>query len=201
MKRFEKGDTLVFATHNKGKLAELQALLSAAKITARSADALGVVEPEETGTTYFENAALKAKAAASATGFAALGDDSGLSIAALNGAPGINSARWAGETRDFNAAMARVETELAAKGGDDYTAKFVTSLVLATPDGECTEFCGEVEGRLQFPPRGDNGFGYDAIFVPDGAQRTFAQMSADEKKACSHRARAFQKFSDACLPR
>ncbi len=200
MKRFSKGDSLVFATHNKGKLSELQALLAQSQIEARSADALGVVEPQETGVTYFENAALKAKAAAFATGLAALGDDSGLSVTALDGAPGIYSARWAGDPRDFNVAMARVEKELAARGGNDTSAKFITSLVLATPYGDCIEFCGEVEGRLQFPPRGDNGFGYDAIFVPDGETRTFAEMSADEKKALSHRARAFQKFSAACLP-
>jgi XTP/dITP diphosphohydrolase len=158
---------------------------------------LGLTEPEETGTTFAENAVLKARAAAAASGFAALADDSGLSVTALGGAPGIYSARWAGPKKDFSFAMARVERELAQVA--DRSAKFVCALALAQPSGEVEVFEGEVHGSLEFPPRGDKGFGYDPIFVAHGMRQTFGEIDPALKHSISHRAKAFEKFAKSAL--
>jgi XTP/dITP diphosphohydrolase len=172
------------------------------------AAALGLEEPEETGSTFRGNAILKAQAAARASGLVALADDSGLCVDALDGAPGVYSARWAGATKDFGAAMARVERELEAHAAPPpWRAAFVSVLALAWPDGAVETFEGRVDGSLVFPPRGTAGFGYDPIFRPDGHDRTFGEMSSHEKHgipvdgslALSHRARAFQKFAHARL--
>jgi XTP/dITP diphosphohydrolase len=194
-----RGDTLVIASHNPGKVREIEELLSPFGVRARGAAELGLAEPEETGRTFAENAALKARAAADASGLPALADDSGLSIEALDGAPGIYSARWAGPTKDFAMAMARVERELRAKNRLDSAAKFTCALALAAPRGELCLFEGEVKGQLVFPPRGDKGFGYDPIFVAHGMDRSFGEIEAATKHGMSHRARAFEKFSRAIL--
>ena len=199
---------LVVATHNAGKLSEIGELLRPFGLATVGAAALGLEEPEETGSTFRDNAMLKARAAASASGLIALADDSGLCVEALDGAPGVYSARWAGPTKDFGAAMARVERELEARGAPPpWRATFVSVLALAWPDGAVETFEGQVHGVLVFPPRGTAGFGYDPIFRPDGHDRTFGEMSAEEKHgiptdgslALSHRARAFQKFARARL--
>jgi len=199
---------LVIATHNAGKLREFDELLRPFDLTLLGAGALGLEEPEETGSTFRDNAALKARAAARASGLVALSDDSGLCVAALDGAPGIYSARWAGPTKDFGAAMARVESELEARAAPPpWRAAFVSVLALAWPDGADEIFEGRVDGVLVFPPRGTAGFGYDPIFLPDGYDRTFGEMNSEEKHgipadgslALSHRARAFQKFQRARL--
>jgi XTP/dITP diphosphohydrolase len=187
---------LAIATHNPGKLVEMAALLAPYGVASTGAAALGLPEPEETGSTFEANALLKARAAAAGSNLPALADDSGLAVPALGGAPGIYSARWAGPERDFAAAMRRVEREL---GGGDRRAVFVAVLVLAWPDGESGCFRGEVAGRLVFPPRGAKGFGYDPIFVPEGEDETFGEMDPARKHAISHRARAFAKFAEACL--
>ncbi len=191
---------LIIATHNDGKIKEINELVRPYRIAATSAGELGLDDPEETGKTFAENAAIKAHAAAGASGLPALADDSGLAVAALDGAPGIYSARWAGDPRDFGAAMAKVKQALQNAGADDFSAKFVCVLCLAWPDGHEEFFTGEVHGTLSFPPRGDQGFGYDPILVPDGFEETFAEMTSAEKRALSHRARAFDKFRTACLP-
>jgi XTP/dITP diphosphohydrolase len=199
---------IVAATHNGGKLREIQDLLSPYGVQAIGADALGLSEPEETGLTFRDNAVLKAEAAARASGEAALADDSGLCVEALGGAPGIYSARWAREAKDFAGAMARVEKALRSAGAPQpWRAHFISILALARPDGRLETFEGRVDGELVFPPRGDKGFGYDPIFRPDGYTRTFGEMSAEEKHglpsdgslALSHRARAFQKLARAAL--
>ena len=199
---------IVAATHNAGKLREIRELLALRGVEAVGAATLGLIEPDETGATFRDNAALKAEAAARASGAPALADDSGLCVEALGGAPGIYSARWAGESKDFGAAMARVERELRAAGAPQpWRAHFVSVLALAWPDGRTDAFEGRVDGDLLFPPRGTAGFGYDPIFRPDGHARTFGEMSAEEKHgippdgslALSHRARAFQAFARACL--
>ncbi len=191
------GSTLLVASHNPGKVREIAELLAAHGVGVRGAAELGLEEPEETGATFAENAALKARAAAAASGLVALADDSGLSVTALDGAPGIYSARWAGPKKDFAVAMARVERELQGKGARDPSAKFVCALALAAPSGETEIFEGEVHGRLVFPPRGDRGFGYDPIFVADGLHETFGEIEPTRKHAISHRARAFEKFARA----
>jgi len=196
MARRLAGGRLAIATHNQGKLVEIAALVAPFGIATLGAAALGVPEPEETGATFEENAALKALAVARASGLPALADDSGLVVPALGGAPGIYSARWAGPERDFAAAMRRVEAELAGRDG---VAGFVAALALAWPDGHVEMFRGEVEGHLEFPPRGARGFGYDPIFVPDGYRETFGEMDPDRKHAISHRADAFRKLAAACL--
>ena len=188
---------LVIASHNEGKVKEINELLSPLGIEAVSAGTLGLDDPEETGTTFAENAELKAKAAANASGLPALADDSGLSVTALGGAPGIFSARWAGVPRDFNAAMKKVETALFDSGTEDFSARFVCVLCLAWPDGHAETFEGEITGLLVFPGRGDKGFGYDPIFVPNGYHITFAEMDPEEKQAISHRADAFRKLMKA----
>ncbi len=207
-KRARLSGRLVVATHNPGKLWEIRELMKPYGIEAVSAAELYLDEPEETGETFRDNAALKAEAAARASGIVALADDSGLCVEALGGAPGIYSARWAGEDRDFGAAMARVERELKVGGAPrPWRAAFVSVLALAWPDGALETFEGRVDGTLVFPPRGTAGFGYDPIFRPDGHDRTFGEMYAEEKHAIpgdgslalSHRARAFQKLSRARL--
>jgi XTP/dITP diphosphohydrolase len=190
------GERLVVASHNAGKLAEIAELLSPYGIATIGAAALGLPEPEETGASFEENAALKARLAAEASGRIAIADDSGLVVPALGGAPGIHSARWGGPKRDFCAAMARVEREL---GDRDRRACFVAVLALVWPDGEIGLYRGEAPGRLTFPPRGERGFGYDPIFVPDGHQETFGKMDPAVKHRISHRARAFEKLVAACL--
>ena len=199
---------LVAATHNKGKLAELRELIAPHGVEVIGAADLGLAEPEETGDSFAANAVLKARAGARAASLPALADDSGLCVAALGDAPGIHSARWAGDGRDFAAAMARIESELKARGAPaPWRAHFVSVLALAWPDDHVEVFEGRVDGKLVFPPRGTAGFGYDPIFVPDGHARSFGEMSAPEKHgvpsdgslALSHRARAFQKLARACL--
>ena len=199
---------LVIATHNPGKLREIEELLSPFGVEPLGAAALGLNEPEETGSTFRDNAVLKARTAARGSGLMALADDSGLCVEALDGAPGVYSARWAGATKDFGAAMARVESELEARAAPPpWRAAFISVLALAYPDGAVETFEGRVDGTLVFPPRGTAGFGYDPIFRPDGHDRTFGEMSAEEKHgipadgslALSHRARAFQKFARARL--
>ncbi|ACB94429.1 RdgB/HAM1 family non-canonical purine NTP pyrophosphatase [Beijerinckia indica] len=201
-------DRLVIATHNAGKLREMRELLAPYRITAVSAGELRLPEPEETGATFIANAEIKAKAAAERSGLPALADDSGLCVEGLGGAPGIYSARWAGEGKDFAAAMSRIAMELEkAKVPPPHRAYFVSALALALPDGTISTFEGKVFGILVFPPRGTRGFGYDPIFLPDGYERTFGEMEAEEKhglpadgsQALSHRARAFQLFARACL--
>src|SRR6266436_8757639 len=184
------GERLFIASHNPGKIEEIEALLARFGVAAIGAGALGLPEPEETGATFEENAALKACAAMQASGLPALADDSGLVVPALAGAPGIYSARWAGPSKDFRVAMERVQRELADK---DRRAQFVAVLALAWPDGEVATFRGEVQGQLTWPPRGERGFGYDPIFVADGYQMTFGEMGPAYKHQISHRARAFAK--------
>ncbi|WP_051630393.1 RdgB/HAM1 family non-canonical purine NTP pyrophosphatase [Afifella pfennigii] len=201
---------LVVASHNAGKIAEIADLLAPYGFSVRSAAELGLIEPEETGETFSANAILKAEAAASASGLPALADDSGLAVKALGGAPGIYSARWAGDGRDFAQAMRNVEEKLAAVGAvtpEERRAAFVCVLALAMPEGAVETFEGRVDGTLVWPPRGDRGFGYDPMFLPDGHARTFGEMLAEEKhgwrpgeaQALSHRARAFKAFAEACL--
>jgi XTP/dITP diphosphohydrolase len=191
------GQRLVIATHNRGKLREIEELVAPFDVSVVSAGALGLPEPEETGASFEANAELKARSAAAASGLPALADDSGLVVPALDGAPGIYSARWAGPTRDFSLAMAKVERELT--GNADRRAYFVAVLALAWPDGAIETFRGEAHGSLVWPPRGRNGFGYDPMFMPEGETMTYGEMSPAEKNQTNHRARAFAKFKDACL--
>jgi XTP/dITP diphosphohydrolase len=195
------GSALIVATHNKGKLPEIAALLAPFGIELRAAGELGLPEPDETGTTFIANAELKALAAATASGIPALADDSGLAVRALGGAPGIYSARWAGPNKDFGAAMARVRQELGALGEPDRRAAFVSALSLAWPDGHVESVEGRLDGQLVFPPRGDRGFGYDPIFVPDGYDQTFGELDPDLKQRISHRALAFEQLVAACFRR
>jgi XTP/dITP diphosphohydrolase len=186
---------LVLASHNDGKLREIRDLLSPLGLALTSAAELGLAEPEETGETFAENAAIKSEAAARATGQAALADDSGLIVHALNGAPGVRSARWAGPEKNFDFAITRVENELNRSVSNDRSAKFVCALALARP-GQSTEiFEGEVHGTLTFPPRGTCGFGYDPIFIADGTAQTFGEMEPQRKLEISHRAQAFAKLA------
>jgi XTP/dITP diphosphohydrolase len=197
MPRRFAGDRLVIASHNPGKVAEIAELIAPFGIGAVSAGALGLPEPEETGDSFEANAALKARASAAASGLPALADDSGLVVPALGGAPGIYSARWAGPGKDFSIAMERVRREL---GDRNRSAYFVAVLALAWPDGAIELFRGEVAGRLVWPPRGANGFGYDPMFLPEGGgTQTFGEMDATWKHGVSHRARAFAKFAAGCL--
>jgi len=189
----------VLASHNAGKLREIAGLLRPYKMTVISAVELGLPEPVETGETFVENAELKARAAATASGMVALSDDSGLCVVALDNAPGIYSARWAGPDKDFAVAMARVEKELERTGATDRRAYFVCALSLCWPDGHCESFQGEVHGQLVFPPRGARGFGYDPIFLADGYDVTFGEIDPDVKHAISHRAHAFRQMIDACF--
>jgi len=200
---------LVIATHNPGKLVEMRDLLAPYGIEAVSAGELKLPEPEETGTTFAANARIKAEAAAKAAQLPAFADDSGLAVDALGGEPGIHSARWGGPSKDFAAAMQKVEELLQERGATtagDRRARFVSALCVAWPDGHLEEFEAAVEGALVWPPRGTEGFGYDAMFLPDGHDRTFGELSRVEKhglpphgKGLSHRARAFVMLADACL--
>ena len=187
---------IVVASHNEGKVREIRDLLAPFGVETMSASELSLEEPEETDTTFVANAELKARAAAQASNLPALSDDSGLAVDALDGAPGIYSARWAelpGGGRDFHSAMGRVCEEIKKSGGLD-TAHFVCVLTLAFPDGRAFIYKGKVEGRISCPPRGDKGFGYDPIFIADGDSMTFAEIEPEEKHAKSHRADAFAKF-------
>ncbi|HVI28830.1 RdgB/HAM1 family non-canonical purine NTP pyrophosphatase [Hansschlegelia sp.] len=208
------GPRLVIATHNAGKLREFRELLEPFGLELVSAGELGLPEPDETGTTYAENAHIKAEAAAAASDLPALADDSGLAVQALWGAPGIFSARWAGPDKDFAAAMQRVEEDLQDRGAtaaEDRRGAFVAALCLAWPSGEAIAVEGSVSGEIVWPPRGNLGFGYDPIFRPDGHERTFGEMTADEKHSVtwdhsgrgsglSHRARAFGELMAALFP-
>ncbi|MBL6595811.1 MAG: RdgB/HAM1 family non-canonical purine NTP pyrophosphatase [Candidatus Puniceispirillum sp.] len=192
-------DTLVIATHNAGKMREIKALFAGFGINILSASELGLDEPDETDTSFIGNALLKARAAAMSAGQPALADDSGLCVTALDGAPGIYSARWAGPKRDFSLAMTAVETALAKTGNGDSGAEFVCALALVWPDGDevCVE--GRVKGQITFPRRGKHGFGYDPIFQPDGYQISFGEMDPDAKHAISHRADAFAQLLARCF--
>jgi XTP/dITP diphosphohydrolase len=199
---------VVIATHNPGKLLEMRELLSPYGIETVSAGKLGLPEPEETGTTFAANARIKALAAARAANLPAFADDSGLVVEALGGEPGIFSARWSGPDKDFAAAMKMIEGKLNALMTTDRRAHFIAALCLAWPDAHVEDFEGRVDGTLVWPPRGDEGFGYDPMFRPDGHDETFGEMSALEKhglpprgKGLSHRARAFVKLAEACLAR
>ncbi|MEB2844830.1 RdgB/HAM1 family non-canonical purine NTP pyrophosphatase [Rhizobiales bacterium RZME27] len=205
--------TIVVASHNAGKIREIADLIGPFGFSAKSAAELKFQEPDETGTTFEENAAIKALASAKASGLPALSDDSGLVIDALDGAPGVYTANWTERedgSRDFPWAMQKVETALQDKGAttaDKRTARFVSVLCLAWPDGHTEMFRGEVEGTIAWPPRGADGFGYDPIFQPQGFDTTFGEMTAEEKhgwkpgdaEALSHRARAFKIFVETCL--
>ena len=195
-RRFSAG-RLVIASHNPGKVQEIGDLLAAFPVDIVSAGSLGLAEPEETGLTFRANAELKARAAALSSGEPALADDSGLADDALNGAPGIYSARWAGPKKDFMAAMRRVEDELTGKA--DRSAHFVCALALCWPDGHCEIFEGTVAGTLAWPPRGAAGFGYDPMFLPAGGMATFGEMDPAAKHAISHRADAFRQLVAACF--
>jgi len=196
-RKLEPGAKLVLASHNAGKLAELADLLRSHEVTVVSAGALGLPEPEETAPDFVGNARIKALAAARASGLPALADDSGFCVAALGGAPGIYSARWAGPAKDFAAAMARVNREM--DGAADRRSWFVAALCVAWPDGHTETFVGRIDGVATWPPRGDKGFGYDPMFVPVGTTATFGELDAAEKHAVSHRARAFAQLLAACL--
>ena len=205
--------TIVVASHNAGKIREIAELIGPFGFSAKSAAELNFAEPEETGTTFEENAAIKALASAKASGLPALSDDSGLAIDALDGAPGVYTANWAERedgTRDFPWAMENVEKALAEKGAtapEQRSARFVSVLCLAWPDGHTEIFRGEVEGQVVWPPRGEKGFGYDPVFQPEGYKQTFGELSSEEKHgwkpgdatALSHRARAFKLFVETCL--
>ena len=205
--------TIVVASHNAGKIREIEDLIGPFGFSAKSAAELNFEEPDETGTTFEENATIKALASAKASGLPALSDDSGIVVDALGGAPGVYTANWAETadgTRDFAMAMEKVEKALAEKGAtaaSDRTACFVSVLCLAWPDGHTELFRGEVEGHVVWPPRGQKGFGYDPVFQPEGYEATFGEMSAEEKHgwkpgdaaALSHRARAFKLFVETCL--
>ena len=194
---FAEAPEWVIASHNAGKISEIAELIAPFGLRAIGAEEAGIDEPEETEDSFSGNALLKARAGAAASGRVSLADDSGLAVAALGGAPGVYSARWAGSPRDFNAAMARVHEELEAEGARDRSARFVCVLALAHPDGATATFEGAVDGQIVWPPRGDQGFGYDPVFQPEGQTRTFAQMDAAEKRTMSHRARAFAKMTES----
>ncbi len=193
-----RGTRLVAATHNPGKARELAALMNG-RFEVVAASDLGLAEPDEPETTFAGNALIKARAAAEASGLIALADDSGLSVTALEGAPGVHSARWAGPERDFAAAIAKVEERLNERGADDLAAWFTCALAVAWPGGPAVLVEGRVDGVLSFPPRGANGFGYDPIFVALGQTLTFGEMAAADKDRISHRALAFEKLKAALL--
>lgn len=196
-RRLKRGERIVLASHNKGKLVEFRALLAPTSIEIVSAAELGLAEPEETADSFEGNAAIKALAAAKATGMPALSDDSGFCVSALDGRPGIYSARWAGPGGDMQVAMQRVHDEMG--GSPDKQAAFVAVLCLAWPDGTTRFAEGRCEGTICWPPRGDHGHGYDPMFVPQGDCRSFAELSSDEKNATSHRGRALARFLETCV--
>ena len=195
-------NSLVVASHNQGKIREFAIMLKPLGIDLVPASELGLSEPVEDGATFFANARIKALAASTGAGRAAVADDSGLVVAALGGAPGVHSARWAGPDKDFSIAMRRVQNELSAVGANSAqlrTANFTTALVLAWPDGHTEEFEGRIYGTLVWPPRGDRGFGYDPMFVAEGHTQTFGEMEPAEKHTISHRSEAFRQLADACF--
>jgi XTP/dITP diphosphohydrolase len=196
--KLEPGARLVLATHNPGKARELAQILDN-RFEIVTAGELGLPEPEETEATFSGNALLKARAAAQASGLVALADDSGLSTVALDGAPGVYSARWAGPAKDFALAMRHLEERIAATGRDEPEAWFTCALAVAWPDGPAVVVEGRIDGALTFPPRGEKGFGYDPVFVPEGGKLTFGEMEPADKDAISHRARAFAKLKAALL--
>ena len=196
--KLEPGTRLVVATHNPGKARELAEILEN-RFVLVSAGELGLPEPDETETTFVGNALLKARAAADASGLVALADDSGLSVTALDGSPGIYSARWAGPSKDFGVAMAKVQERLEEGGSRDMSAWFTSALAVAWPDGPAVVVEGRIDGQLAFPGRGTLGFGYDPIFIPEGHAQTFGEMAALQKDGMSHRARAFVKLKAALL--
>ena len=201
-RKLERGTKLVVASHNPGKIREINDLIRPYGMSAVSAGELGISEPEETETTFAGNARLKALHSALASGLPALSDDSGLEVEALGGDPGVYSARWAGAAKDFKYAMQRVEQALQEKLAYDpesRRANFTAALCLAWPDGEAEVFEGKVYGHLVWPPRGEIGFGYDPMFLPDEGELTFGEMEPADKHAISHRARAFALFVAACL--
>jgi XTP/dITP diphosphohydrolase len=208
-RKIRRPSRLVIATHNPGKLGEMRELLAPYGVDAISAGEMGLPEPQETGMSFRDNARIKAQAAAQATGLPAFADDSGLAVDALDGAPGIYSARWAGPDKDFGRAMATIEEKLherSATTAERRKAQFISALCVAWPDGHVEDFEARAAGTLVWPPRGDQGFGYDPMFLPDGHARTFGEMSSEEKhglpprgKGLSHRARAFVKLAEACL--
>jgi XTP/dITP diphosphohydrolase len=197
MPRRFTGGKLVVASHNAGKVREIRELLAPFNTDVVSASELGLPEPEETGLTFIANAELKALSAALGANVIALADDSGLAVDGLNGAPGIYSARWAGPTKDFGLAMKKIENALGQN--PDRNAQFICALSLAWPDGHCDTFEGKVTGKLTFPPRGSEGFGYDPIFIPEGFDITFGEMDPARKHEMSHRADAFRQLVAACF--
>ena len=192
--QWNMGKPLLIASHNHGKITEVREMIAPFAIEVLSASDVKLDEPEETGSSFAENAELKARHAQQHSGMASLADDSGLVIPALDGAPGIYSARWAGPDKDFSVAFERIQHELAAKQVKEADAYFISLLCLCDAAGKSTFFEGRINGKLVFPPRGDKGFGYDPIFIPDGHEKTFAELGAAEKNAISHRAKAFKKF-------
>ncbi|MFM7083568.1 MAG: non-canonical purine NTP pyrophosphatase [Hyphomicrobium sp.] len=202
MRFLDRGTKVVLASHNKGKVWELNQLIAPYGLEAVSASSLGLEEPEETEPSFHGNAQLKALAAAKGSRLVALADDSGLEVDCLGGAPGIFSARWAGPQKDFGLAMKKVSQEITARHGWGYPgpqANFISVLCVAWPNGEHCTFEGKIFGHLVWPPRGGNGFGYDPMFVPEGKSQTFGEMAPEEKYALSHRTRAFDAFRKACL--
>jgi non-canonical purine NTP pyrophosphatase (RdgB/HAM1 family) len=196
-RKLARGQKLVLASHNKGKLREIEALLRPLGIAVISAGDLGLPEPVEDAPDFAGNARIKALAAATISGLPALSDDSGFCVAALDGAPGVLSARWAGPNKDFAAAMATVQARIG--DNPDRRAWFIAALCLAWPDGHTETFLGRIDGTAVWPPRGDKGFGYDPMFVPAGDFQTFGEMEADAKHAVSHRARAFAQVLTSCF--
>jgi XTP/dITP diphosphohydrolase len=197
VRKLARGQKLVLASHNTGKLREIEALLRPLWIEVISAAALGLPEPVEDAADFTGNARIKAVAAATASGLPTLSDDSGFCVAALHGAPGVYSARWAGPSKDFAAAMATVHERIG--NNLDRRAWFVAALCLAWPDRHTQTFVGRIDGAIVWPPRGDRGFGYDPMFVPAGCQQTFGEMNPDDKHAISHRARAFAQVLASCF--
>jgi non-canonical purine NTP pyrophosphatase (RdgB/HAM1 family) len=198
-RKLAAGAELVLASHNAGKLREIEALLRPLRVEVISTAALGLAEPVEDAPDFAGNARIKALAAATASGLPALSDDSGFCVAALGGAPGVHSARWAGAAKDFRRAMATVQERLGDSA--DRRAWFIAALCLGWPDGHTETFLGRIDGTVVWPPRGDRGFGYDPIFVPAESQQTFGEMDPDEKHAVSHRARAFAQVLASCFSR
>jgi XTP/dITP diphosphohydrolase len=201
-RRLKRGDRLVVASHNPGKVWEINQLIAPYGLDAVSAGALGLAVPEEPEPTFEGNAKIKALCAAKGSGLPALADDSGIEIDALDGAPGVHTADWAGPTRDFTIAMQRVHEEMSARRawkGEPARANFISVLCVAWPDGQTELFEGKVYGHVVWPPRGGNGFGYDPIFVADGETLTFGEMEPKKKYAISHRTRSFEHFKRACL--
>lgn len=190
----QKPEILVIASHNSGKISEIRELLKELPFEVKNASDFHLEEPEETGTTFAENALIKARATTQATGLASLADDSGLVVFALDGEPGIYSARWAGPKKDFSIAITKIKNELEEKNATDFSAKFICALALCLPNGEEKIFEGEVLGTLKFPPRGKNGFGYDPIFMADGMTQTYGEIEPQRKELINHRAIAFEKL-------